>query len=211
MNLMNPMNPALTEGHVQEAARRALELDPAHYWTHGRIALVLERQDSWEEALVEFDQAGVPLRSAYTRASTGRVADVRRIIDSSLARPEGEQDAYHLAGAYAGLGQPDEAIRWLTVALRQRADDVVYMKVDPRLDSLRDAGLRGIARRRRLVAATRHQNPIKTPNWGPIASISGFRSRPARPPFETCAHRMDASRCTPRRRVTTAPPPPSAR
>ena len=44
---------------------------------------------------------------------------------------------YDLAVIYAGLGNKDEALRWLQQAYQERSGELLYIKVDPRLVSLR--------------------------------------------------------------------------
>lgn len=117
--------------------QKALEIDPEHYWSYGRIALVQERQQSYDAALVSFERVKQPLRAAYVYGMLGRTAEARRILSNALARPEPELQAYHLASGYVGIGEQEEALKWLSVALRRQDYDVVYLAVDPRLDPLR--------------------------------------------------------------------------
>lgn len=118
---------------------RALELDPEHRFSHGRMALVYERQGDYENAFTEFDRAGAPIRAAYAYAMAHRPDEARRRIEEVLTRaePAPELEAYFLAAAYVGLEEPDRALEWLKLAVRQRVYDVIYLAVDPRLDSLR--------------------------------------------------------------------------
>ena len=44
---------------------------------------------------------------------------------------------YELALIDVGLGRPDQAFAWLDKALRERSDQVIYLRVDPRLDPVR--------------------------------------------------------------------------
>ena len=118
--------------------KRALELDPQHTWSHWRIGLVLERQHSYDAALHELMLGGGRLRAAHAYALAGRPADARRIIAEALASPDVEAQAYQLAGAYAGLGDLDEAMTWLERALFRQLHDVIFMAVDPRLERLHD-------------------------------------------------------------------------
>jgi tetratricopeptide (TPR) repeat protein len=46
-------------------------------------------------------------------------------------------NAYELALIYVGLGQNDQAFKSLDRAFREHSDMLVYLKVDPRLDSIR--------------------------------------------------------------------------
>jgi hypothetical protein len=44
---------------------------------------------------------------------------------------------YELALIYVGLNQNDQAFEWLDKALREHSDQLIYLNVDPRLDSIR--------------------------------------------------------------------------
>jgi hypothetical protein len=44
---------------------------------------------------------------------------------------------FAIALIYVGLGQNDEGFAWLDTAFRERSDMLVYLRVDPRLDSIR--------------------------------------------------------------------------
>jgi hypothetical protein len=55
---------------------------------------------------------------------------------------------YELALIYIGLGQNDQAFEWLDRAFREHSDQLIYLKVDPRLDSVRsDSRFAGLVRR----------------------------------------------------------------
>jgi hypothetical protein len=43
---------------------------------------------------------------------------------------------YHFAVCYTGLGEIDEAFRWLERARQERSSGVVYMRGDPQLNPL---------------------------------------------------------------------------
>ncbi len=44
---------------------------------------------------------------------------------------------FYMATVYAGLGQKEEAMDWLEKAYQDRSNGLVFIKVDPELDSLR--------------------------------------------------------------------------
>lgn len=45
---------------------------------------------------------------------------------------------FSLATVYAALGEKDEAFSWLEKAYKEKSNYLIFLKVDPRLDSLRD-------------------------------------------------------------------------
>ena len=59
--------------------------------------------------------------------------------------------AYGLAEVYATLGDKEEAFAWLERAYEERSSWLVYIKVEPRLDTLRsDLRFQDLLRRMRL-------------------------------------------------------------
>jgi hypothetical protein len=46
-------------------------------------------------------------------------------------------NAYELALIYIGLGQNDQAFKLLEQAFSEHSDMLIYLKIDPRLDSIR--------------------------------------------------------------------------
>ena len=44
---------------------------------------------------------------------------------------------FAIALIYVGLGRNDQGFEWLDTAFRERSDMLVYLRVDPRLDSIR--------------------------------------------------------------------------
>jgi TolB-like protein/DNA-binding winged helix-turn-helix (wHTH) protein/Flp pilus assembly protein TadD len=117
--------------------RKGLELDPKHIWSHYRIGLILEQRGESDAAIAEFERIGVRVRAAYAYGRAGRTAEARQIIRTTLESPGAESQAYYLAGAYVGLGEHDEALKWLETAVRAQVYDVIFMHADPRLDPLR--------------------------------------------------------------------------
>jgi TolB-like protein/tetratricopeptide (TPR) repeat protein len=70
------------------------------------------------------------------------VAELERRADSSYVSP------YDIAIVYVGLGRTDEAFAWLEKAFQGRAYGLVFLNVDPRLDTIRsDPRFVGLARR----------------------------------------------------------------
>ena len=116
--------------------RRGLELDPQHTWAHFRIGLVLEQLRAYDQALTELAQTHIPLLSAYTYAAWGRPTEARRILRETIAAGDDDTNAYQIALAYAGLGEREEALKWLTRVVRRQLYQAPYIKAEPRLDAL---------------------------------------------------------------------------
>jgi len=57
-------------------------------------------------------------------------------------------DAYMVAVVYSGLGDRDQAVRWLNRAVAEHSSGLVYMATDPFFDNLRaDPRFQEIVRR----------------------------------------------------------------
>jgi tetratricopeptide (TPR) repeat protein len=125
---------------------KTLELDPSYalaYWYRG---LAYEQKKMYPEALREMGKARDLLRGnlavqsdiGHVYAVSGDKGAAERVIAG--LREESERryvNQYEVALIYVGLGQIDQAFEWLDEAFRARSDQLIYLNVDPRLDSIR--------------------------------------------------------------------------
>jgi serine/threonine protein kinase/tetratricopeptide (TPR) repeat protein len=126
--------------------RKALELDEKFIPAHGWLGLALGQQHRYTEASEAFGRAlevdSIPIllaMLAHTRAIAGERDDALFLLGTL----EGEAQTryispYDIAVIHAGLGDKTEAIAQLRKALEDRSAWMVFLNVDPRLDSLRD-------------------------------------------------------------------------
>ena len=126
--------------------RRAIELDDNFYYAHFELGIALESKGLIDAAIAEYEKAHqlnddpiVPglLGGAY--AVRGRRADALKMLaqlkDESARR---YVPAYSLALIYLGLGDKEEALRWLEKDFSDRDGwNIGFIKVDPLLDLLR--------------------------------------------------------------------------
>jgi TolB-like protein/DNA-binding winged helix-turn-helix (wHTH) protein/Tfp pilus assembly protein PilF len=114
----------------------------AHLW----LGRTYQQKQMYEEALTEYKQAESVLRDwPVTMAAIGNVYGL------SHQRPEAFTvlgdlkelskrkyvTAYGIALVYAGLGKSDQAFAWLDRGYEERTHWLVWLKLDPRWDSLR--------------------------------------------------------------------------
>jgi TolB-like protein len=125
---------------------KTLELDPSYalaYWYRG---LAYEQKKMYPDALREMGKARDLLRGnlavqsdiGHVYAVSGDKGAAERVIAG--LREESERryvNQYEVALIYVGLGQIDQAFEWLDEAFRARSDQLIYLNVDPRLDSIR--------------------------------------------------------------------------
>jgi uncharacterized protein DUF1254 len=69
-------------------------------------------------------------------------------------RTTGIQAGYYFAVAHVGLGEPQTAMGWFEKAFTDRSNGLVFLKVEPALDSLRQEP--------RFLAL---QHKLNFPNW----------------------------------------------
>ena len=129
---------------------RTLQMDPAVPLAYRSIADAYTYAGDRAKAHAAFERAlrNTPVASedqelkadmAYAAAIEGRRDDALRAVHDLTERFQrgGEQVAGSIAAIHAGLGDRDAAIRWLTVARDRRDQEISYLKVHPRWDSLR--------------------------------------------------------------------------
>ncbi len=126
-----------------EQFEKSLEMEPHFFQAHIDLARVYEQKGMYEEAIAEFQKAGALSEdNADTLASLGHayaVSGRRTEALGALARLN-EMSAhsyvspYDTALIYIGLGEHDRAFELL--ACEDRAEWMIYVTVDPRLDVL---------------------------------------------------------------------------
>jgi eukaryotic-like serine/threonine-protein kinase len=128
-----------------EQFQTALQLDPGYTSARsslGQAYLLSGRQD---KALVELEAVGIqtsgPWDAGYLAvayATLGRKEQFLKVMAELERRWKRGQDdaAWSLALAHGGLGQTDQACKWLTIAYEKRSGNLVFLKVEPMFVSL---------------------------------------------------------------------------
>jgi len=126
--------------------RRAIELDPRFDGAHTDLARSLEALGRFDEARGEYEEgrrlsggvAGPSFGLGHLEASSGNEAAARRILKELIeARSNRVVSAWGIAALHASLGDVDEAFRWLDVAVEESATGLIFLRVHPRLDRIR--------------------------------------------------------------------------
>ncbi|HYT68725.1 MAG TPA: tetratricopeptide repeat protein [Vicinamibacterales bacterium] len=138
-------------GKIDEAAaefRKTLEVNPSFAVAHWGLAQCYRVQGRMEEQLDELTNA-VTLsgNSAYMRAHLGygfAVSGDRGRAEAIAKELQAEGPAryvapYHLALIAAGLGDAAEALRWLDRANRDRSGWMMFLRVEPEFDKMKQA------------------------------------------------------------------------
>jgi len=88
------------------------------------------------------------LAHAYARA--GDKTEAEKLLAELVAESNKQYvSPYYLAVVYVGLGRDQQAMDWLEKAFADRSNGLVFLKVEPELDSLR-ANPRFIALQKKL-------------------------------------------------------------
>jgi Flp pilus assembly protein TadD len=125
-----------------------LTLDSTYVLAHMWLAHALTSSGRTREAIEEAN--GVVLRTGRSGASVGalgkamiaagRLEDARSLLRELVARSHREYIPPNLIGQmYATLGDPDAALPWLTEAVAEHSNAIVFVDVDPAAEpTLRD-------------------------------------------------------------------------
>ncbi|HEV7768951.1 MAG TPA: protein kinase [Thermoanaerobaculia bacterium] len=125
--------------------RKALELDENFIPAHGWLGMALGQQHRYPEAIDVFARAfevdRIPILTtmlAHTYAIAGDEQRSRELLTELLATARTRYvSPYDIAVIHAGLGDARAAIEQLQAAREDRSPWMVFLPVDPRLDSLR--------------------------------------------------------------------------
>lgn len=143
-----------------EQLQQTLELDPKFSTAHWGLGLSYQQKGMMKESIAALEKAReisprsvnalASLGNAY--AASGERAKARAIL-ADLRKQSRQKyvSAYQFALIHAGLGENDEALRWLEQAHDERATLLTYAGMDPRFDPLRsDPRFTSLLRRIRL-------------------------------------------------------------
>jgi TolB-like protein/DNA-binding winged helix-turn-helix (wHTH) protein/cytochrome c-type biogenesis protein CcmH/NrfG len=135
---------------------RALELEPGNSGVHERLGDVYDQMGRYADALAAYQKggSGSPLhraRVARIYARMGRRGEAKQMLEDLKAETGDRVPGVAAAGAYAALGDKDEAFRLLFAMAEQGGDALNYVKVEPPLDALRsDSRWQALLRRMNL-------------------------------------------------------------
>ncbi|HEY7028526.1 MAG TPA: protein kinase [Gemmatimonadales bacterium] len=129
---------------AQQQLMAVLKSDSTDRLARWGLALVAEQEGRVNETIASLERLGG--KSLNTKASlghaygiAGKTAQARSIL--RLMQTEAEHSyvpSYFFALVYAGLGERDQALRYLERAYEERSTVLAYVRIDPRLASLRE-------------------------------------------------------------------------
>jgi eukaryotic-like serine/threonine-protein kinase len=144
-------------------SRKLAALDPSDGTTDFGPAAIYAQQGLYDKAITEFVKALRPGALApqsierllsqtmlgYVYGLSGKSALARQTLEElrQMAR-ERRIDPFYFAIVHVGLGELDKAMEFLEKAYQERSEELLMLKVDPRLNRLRaDPRFRGLVQR----------------------------------------------------------------
>jgi predicted Zn-dependent protease len=127
--------------------RNTIEMDPHSALAHHRLGLALEDKGLYDEAINEFVttqhlSGNGPLATAsraYVDSLCGRREQGEAALQQLLAASKTQYVAApYIAEIYVALGDCDRAFSWLAQGVEERSGAIAALRVNPRLDSIRD-------------------------------------------------------------------------
>jgi DNA-binding winged helix-turn-helix (wHTH) protein/TolB-like protein len=128
-----------------EQCRKILERDPSSFPARRYLGLAYEAKGMYAEAIAEFQTgvklSGSPLMLAllgHAYAVSGKTAEAKQVL-SDLQQLQGQRyvSPYTVAAIHAGLGDQEQALKWLETAVEERDIWLMNLKVDPVFAKLR--------------------------------------------------------------------------
>jgi TolB-like protein/DNA-binding winged helix-turn-helix (wHTH) protein/Flp pilus assembly protein TadD len=126
--------------------RNTLEMDPSYELPHLVLGLSYAQKGDFGLAIPELRKAvelshGTALMTsalANVYARSGNKAEAERLLGDLISESKRQYvSPYYFAVVYVGLGRQEDAINWLEKAFVDRSNGLVFLKVEPELDSLR--------------------------------------------------------------------------
>jgi TolB-like protein/DNA-binding winged helix-turn-helix (wHTH) protein/Tfp pilus assembly protein PilF len=131
-----------------EQLRNTIDMDPGFALPHLVLGQAYEQKKMYDQAIKELrraadiSQSSPPAIAALARtyAVSGRTAEARNLLDQLMEQSKKRYvSPFYMAIVYAGLGENDKAMSWLEKAYGDRSNAIIFLKVDPQLDTLRDS------------------------------------------------------------------------
>lgn len=128
-----------------EQCKKILELDPSSFPARRYLGLAYEGKGMYAEAIAEFQTgvklSGSPLMLAllgHAYAASGKRAEAQQVLtDLQQLQDQRYVSPYTVAAIYAGLGDKEQAFKWLETAVETRDIWLMNLKVDPVFAKLR--------------------------------------------------------------------------
>jgi TolB-like protein/DNA-binding winged helix-turn-helix (wHTH) protein/Flp pilus assembly protein TadD len=142
-----------------DSSRRALLFDPKDGFQHYTLGVGYEGTGKLQEAIAEYQKAieasgGSPrptVALAHAYAAIGKKTEAEKMLRDLESNSKATASLYTVATIYAGLGKNDKALESLEKARSEKSFEILSLKSDLLLDSLRpDPRFQSLLRRMSL-------------------------------------------------------------
>lgn len=129
------------------ALQKTFELDPKLWLIHMVASGAYIEKGMFLEAIAEARKArelnrlsSLPIANVgYALTKSGKQAEARAALEELLKRStELYVPPYHIALVYNALGESNETLAWLERGIKERNPGMVFLKVDPKWNKMRD-------------------------------------------------------------------------
>jgi TolB-like protein/DNA-binding winged helix-turn-helix (wHTH) protein/Tfp pilus assembly protein PilF len=129
-----------------EQLQNTIDMDPSYELAHLTLGQAYAQKRDYARALPELQKAaelsrGIPLMAsalAYGYALGGNRREAEKLVQALIADSAKHYvSPYYIAIVYAGLGNSRQAMDWLEKAYADHSNGLVFLSVEPELDSLR--------------------------------------------------------------------------
>lgn len=126
---------------AEQQCWKMLTLEPRFSAAQMTLGMVYEQQSAYAEALIELENSqrsceGEPVPMAALGHALGKTGDRRKALD--VLEQIGRSRWYSLAIIHCGLAEQSRAMEALEHGIRERDPLLLWAKVDPRFDELRE-------------------------------------------------------------------------
>jgi TolB-like protein/DNA-binding winged helix-turn-helix (wHTH) protein len=129
-----------------EQCKKILDMDPSSFPARRYLGLAYEAKGMNAEAIAEFQTgvklSGSPLMLAllgHAYAVSGKRAEAQQVLaDLQQLQDQRYVSPYTVAAIYTGLGDKEQAFKWLETAVEERDIWLMNLKVDPVFAKLRN-------------------------------------------------------------------------
>jgi eukaryotic-like serine/threonine-protein kinase len=143
-----------------EELQRALQMDPSSAAAYFYLGMARSQEGEHQQAVAALEKSRQLLNSspesvlelAFANAVAGNRKEAREMLNRLMGQPNpGYIPALWVARIYAALSENEQAFQWLQRAYEERSPQLPFLKVDPRLDTLRpDPRFQDLLRRMKL-------------------------------------------------------------
>jgi serine/threonine-protein kinase len=141
--------------------QKMISMDPNFLVARYTLGLAYQQKGMYEQAIAEFNEAqrldpeswAPAAFIAHAHAAWGKRGEAQRGLDElKRIAQQKHVDPYNIGVIHAALGEKDQAFEWFEKAFQARSEELLFLKVDPKMDSLRsDARYADLLRRLKLA------------------------------------------------------------